>query len=503
MKNKLSWFLFPCLILIGFMASQFTKQTLSPQIKREISHVKVFDETNISPMAYEFTKSLKRIKSVADIDLFIKNQYQKIEAKRSKNQLSQLPSDYRLLASFIYPIVNLRGILYRIFGLVKKGKQKKYSRKIIKTIINSKLQSLASIINLYCPSVGNTIFDWLTEPAAGITRDLEYIHQIQDFIITNIYGNLQKSLQVISSIKELSLSNPITIDSSILTGDKNVLPKNKRYFNVREHELIALKQYIHSYSHGMILYAQYNRDDIINFEYAKKKKLGNPLHIFSSKIRGFSMYDSVKELRKWKNLYTFRTIKQERPAQHKTWLLAAYDHAKKHIALGPLFLEEIQKVAPLLSENQAALSIINPKSQVLLTKRLLSAVKLKTDLILNHESSLRNNITGAMIISNYPMFYTAPSMDLKKFLPLKNGFKLNTKKELFKGKIINYRYGQPTNWDISYWNKYFPSIKTDQDVKKVAQTIKSTSLANNMIFNILIRFVSISSSQKLFLPYSL
>lgn len=503
MRKILGYMIYPSLILLGFMANKFMTNQPSKTIKREISQVKVYDETNISPMAYQFTQDLKSSTTIIKIDRFINTHYKKLESFRTLNKLNELPNDYRLMASFVYPIVNLRGSLYRIFGLVERGSGKHYNLKIVRTILNSKLQALASLINTYCPSVGNVIFDWLTSPGPGIETDLKYVHQVQDFIMTDIYVNLQKMLEIVESIKNISVNAPITIDSSVFTGQKNALPKDRRYFNIRSHELTALKQIIHSYSHGMILYAQYDRDDFINFEYAKKKKQGNPLHLFSSKVRGFSMYDRVKELKRWKSLYTFRKIGLSKPKEFSTWMLTAYDHAKKHSILEPLFLEQVTIASNALTLKQAQLSIINPKSKVLLTTRSKELFKKKSLLLLNDQSSVRNTITGEMILVNYPKFYSHPPKDLKLFLPLKDGFNLEGKKRLFNKKIINYRYGQAKAWNISYWKEYFPSVNTNSDIKAVAQTIKSSSSSSNMILNILVRFVSISSSQKILLPYSL
>jgi hypothetical protein len=500
MKSKIHWIIYPCLLVFGVFVGKWDWSSATNSQSRNISSV-TFDETNISKEAHHFREELYKIKTTETLVSFLSKHISNLETHRKAKTLKKLPADYRLLASFLYPLKELRGIGYRVYGLTKvKKSDASYSRTVIRNILNSKLQGAASLLETYYPGRHQLLFSWITEPAKGQTKDLKYIHDIQNFAMDKLYANLQHTYEVINSIEGVSIDKPITLDSALLTGNSNALPIDKRYYNIYPHGLTSLKGSLQKMSHDFILFSQYNRDDIINFKYKEKRSLFSGLIIDPNP--GYPMVTVVNELNKWKNLYTLREISQKSPSSEKTWLQVAYSHAQNLIKLETKAYKEMENASKKLTAKEAQYSLLNPKASNYRKTRTKEVLSKRNELINNEQVAFRNWITGDNITISYSKLYTNPPQDLRVFLPIKFNTDVDKKITIHGERLANYKYGVPTEWNLDAWQSYFPSVKSNEDIKKIAQTL-NTSSSGRGIANIVSRFVSIAVGHKVISSSSL
>lgn len=455
-----------------------------------------YSENDISSEAKKFTDEMIAIKTPDQISSFIEKNIAILETHRAQKSLTQLPEDYRFLASFLYPIKDMRGMGHRVLGFGNKsgGLFEKssigsgaYNRTVINGMIVSQLQDLSSYLETYSPGAGKNFFNWLTVPTEGQKADIAYSHDLQNFAISSVYFNLQKSLEVLESITHVTANSPLTIDSTILTGTKYSLPVEKRFLTIFPHELMTIKGLGHLYSHNIILYAQYNRDDYLNYTMSKGQKIGNPLSAFFS-TSGLPINDQVQGYSKYPNLYKMRTIPFK--SSGTTWMTSALTHLKNYVAYENKLLPSMRTTSAELSSDEARHSLINPKLESIFQARTNKALKKRTELLSRSNVQLNNWLTGDIISVSATKFYTNPPADLKAFLPTVCNTNVPKRYKNKDGEVYtNYEYGLPTSWNLAAWKQYFPSVNTQDDIRKVARALKN-SPSTNIFSGVITSFIS-------------
>lgn len=456
-----------------------------------------YSENDISSDARNFTDDLNAIKTPYQISAFIEKHIAILENHRTKNTLDQLPEDYRFLSSLLYPIKDLRGFGHRILGFgtntgnfFEKSSigSDMYNRTVVKNMIISQLQDLSSELETYSPGAGKNFFNWLTIPVEGQVANISYSHDLQDFAISSVYFNLQKTIEVLDSIKRINKNAPITIDSVILTGNKYTLPIEKRYITIYPHDLLAIKGLAHLGSHNLIVYAQYNRDDYLNYIISKGQKIGNPLHsLFST--NGLAISEQAQGYAKFPNLYKIRTIPYNK--QGNSWMLTALNHLKTYVADETKLIPSMRASSAELSSEEARHSLINPRLESIFQARTEKALKKRAELLSQSNVQLNNWATGDIISVNATKFYTNPPADLKSFLPTAFNTSVPKRYRNQDGQIYtNFEYGLPTAWNLQVWKEYFPSITSQEDIRKISRTLKNNP-ATSIVSGTLTSFITL------------
>lgn len=479
--------LFGTFLLFGaFFTYNLNKDVLH---KRSISSLNYqANEESVSMAATEFIKEIHAVLTLEQMEKFIEKHLQILEQNRSQKTLDKLADDYKIMASHLYAVNSLRGVGYRIQGLAEADKGKHYNKGVVRDMIIIKLQNLATHINTYYPAFGDVVFDWISVPMATQTKDFRFISDIQNFAISDLYLDMQKTNEIIRSVK-VSLSKPVTLDGSLFTGSKNVMTPDKRFFNVYPHALEAIKSSLESQSHDLIVFSQYNRDDFLNYQY---KQTSSVLSLKSSLNRdGRPKSEVTANINKWSKLYTFREIKQTPPEGYDTWMLRAWEHARRHINLESNVVEMMKKAKEALSPEEAWQAVANPYLVNLFRKNPSGLMNKRAAIVNKENVVLRSWATGDMISISLPKFYTQPPKDLKVFLPTE--FDTNTKRALkYNGKeLVNYRYGIPTGWNVSEWAKYFPSVQNNTDIKTLTNVLNRSSEAP-VVGALVNRFITVS-----------
>jgi hypothetical protein len=96
--------------------------------------------------------------------------------------------------------------------------------------------------------------------------------------------------------------------------------------------------------------------------------------------------------------------------------------------------------------------------------------------------ALRSSVTGEVIEIDFNKLYTSPPQDLKLFLPPPKSF--DNAKEVSRMAAVdtegktrrkvtyrNYKEGRPLKWRTAVYQQYFPSVKTDEDVNRLARVL--------------------------------
>ena len=95
----------------------------------------------------------------------------------------------------------------------------------------------------------------------------------------------------------------------------------------------------------------------------------------------------------------------------------------------------------------------------------------------NGPVEFRNVVNGEVISINYEKLFLRPPQDLKGFLP--NDFdkdKITERKFTLDGqekemKFRNYGHGRATSWNVGHYKKWFPSVKTNEDVFAISRVL--------------------------------
>lgn len=488
---------FAVMFLAGFVAytgyySYKFKSEVPVGSARKISSLNnmssLASEENVSMQATEFIKEIHSVMNVEQMDKFVTKHVAILEKARRNNTLGDLSNDYKIMAAYLYGVKDLRGVGYRLHGLAESDKNKHYNKGIASDLMIIKLQNIASHINLYYPAFGDVAFDWIALPTATQKKDFKFVSDIQDFMMSTIYADLQLTKQIFDSV-EISITSPVTMDAILLTGSKNVMTPDKRYYNIYPHALEAMKSNIESQSHDLIIFSQYNRDDYFNYQYKQSSSMFN---IVPAQYRvGRPKSEVVSNLKKWNNLYTLREIGVNPPAGYDTWMLRAWEHVKSHVDAESRVVELMKEVKEVLSPEEAWQAIANPYIVSLYKKNPTNLMSKRSALVNKENVVLRSWVTGDVVSVNLPKFYTNPPEDLKAFLP--TSFDTNAKKRFkYNGKdLVNYRYGMPNSWNVQEWSKYFPSVKSNDDIRVLTGVLNRSSEAP-VVGAIVNKFVSAS-----------
>jgi hypothetical protein len=464
--------------------------------KRSISSITP-DETMISTDAHQLTVELGKVDSADSLNRFIIKHTDILDQAINQKRLDSLPADYRLIAALLYPVKNFRGFGHRIFGLSKPNSLTFFASKgyIIRNILLSKMQGAASHINTYFPKFGADLLDWIAVPYKGVGSDIEEYADLQNFMIEEVYFRLQRTIAVLNGI-QISSESPMVIDSTLFTGP-NVTPSvDNRYIYLFPHTLQILKAGIHQLSHNIIINSAYNKNDLFAYQAKVRTKLlapAMPMTMF-----GMPASKAVKIMKRFPKLYTLRKIPYTTPAGDKQWFNQALSHLQQQVEHERSAISKVKDISQDIATAVAIRSFFNPKLGAYLGDRTDRNMNKRTELVNNANVPMRHWITGDMITVNYLEFYQKPPKDLKEFLPI--SFDTKQKKVLRVGdrqKYYNYRYGLPTAWNLSKWKPYFPSVATNEDIKTVANVLRS-NVETNLSSRVIGRFVSLAANFKVF-----
>lgn len=495
MTIKKSYYLVTFFAVVSLFLGIAYYQNVNGKGNREIASTN-YSENEISLEAKNFTDELIAVKTPDQISHFITKHITILETNRTKRTLASLPEDYRFLASFLYPIKDLRGFGYRILGFGNRAGgffekssigSDAYNRTVVKSMIAAQLQDLSSYLETYSPGAGKNFFNWLTIPYGNQSTDIAYSHNLQDFAIGSIYFNIQKSIEVLDSIIQINKNKPLLIDSLILTGANYILPTEKRFISIFPHDLLIIKSLGHLYSHNLILYAQYNRDDYVNYLFSKTQKISNPLNALFS-ANGLPINEQVKGYSKFPQLYQMRNIPYKSPGG--SWMTTALGHLKNYVSNENKLLPIMRSTSSELSSDEARHSLFNPRLESVFQGRTEKALKKRAELLSQNNVQLNNWATGDIIVVNGNKFYTNPPTDLKVFLPV--AFNINLPKfyKTQNGQVYtNYEYGVPTAWNLEIWKEYFPSVNSQDDIRKISRALKNNP-ATHILSGAVTSFIS-------------
>lgn len=470
------------------LGSQKSASFLNSKSKRSISSV--MNDSEISLEAREYIEEVKKINSSALLNNLIEKHITILE----KSDLDKLPSDYKLMTSYLYPLRSFRGFGFRIMGLVENkkklfgnDKELSYNQGIVRNVLISEIQNLATHLTTYYPGFGGVLLDWITLPTEAMTQDFHHMQDIQNFAMNELYPSLDKTLTLVRNLNT-SFESPINFDASMILNEKNVTPGRKIY-HVYPHLMTLLRADLEKKMHDLIVFSQYNRNDFISYRYNENKSFVG-ISNTQSKM-GLPKSESTKNLLKWPKLYTYQKINRDIPEGYESWMAVAYNHLKNRADLERLSFDQMKEARSFMSAEEAKNAILNPYIESYFGARTYSSLDRRVDMVNEEEAILRSVTTGKIVKVNLPNFYKNPPNDLKSFLP--TDFEKQMRKRFeYKGhELTNYRYGMPTGFNTKEWAKYFPSVKTNDDVFEVARVL-SQNFETPIMSEIVSRFVEVT-----------
>jgi hypothetical protein len=464
---------------------------------RKISSIR--NEASMSQKSQELIQEMIRVKTHQDVDAFISKHVQVIDTHLKAKSINELPRDYRLMLSLIYPFKRLRGFGYQIYGFSeiplqdRKYTNVNYSMGTVKSILDAKLQSIISNINVYSPKFGSALFDWLTLPSSSKTS-FNRVEDVQNFLMGSVYPDFKISMNLIGSIGDIPLNRPLLLDLAAITGSKKAIPERQRLLHVYQHEIEALKALMSQTCHDLIIYAHYDRNDSINYEYNLKKKLIMNGYKLSSSP-GIPMYLAVNEFKSYPKLLTLRSIPFSIPGGEESWMMVALKHLRSAIYHENLSYQAMKTAVSELTDDEITKSILNPRLHYLVDERVKKSFAKRQLMTSQNGVALKSFITGEMTRVNMVEMYQNPPMDLKAFLPTE--FELSQPRQIQVNgkKVTNYRFGLPSNWDLAIYQTYFPTVKNAEDIKKLARILESHG-ATSMLARLVNRFMTIDADYK-------
>ena len=79
-------------------------------------------------------------------------------------------------------------------------------------------------------------------------------------------------------------------------------------------------------------------------------------------------------------------------------------------------------------------------------------------------------VNGEAVDVRFSQFFLNPPKDLKAFMPTEFNKESNYKKNAY-GTYRNYRAGSPVGWNLEAYRRYFPDVKSNEDIKRAARIL--------------------------------
>lgn len=440
--------------------------------------------TKGSPEMKTFVDELGSIKNSVDLANIVNKHVAVYETALKQNKLEDLPQDYLFFTSLLEPISSLRGIAHRVYGLFEKNAAKAggYNGVVFREFYTSRLQAMASFINTYYPSNGRAYFEFFTRPYKGVGKSFSSTHEIQNFMMGDIYPKIQNALVALDAVGNIEIKKPIAIDANVFVGKGADIAEGWRYTYINNHEVSTIKAQLHQLSHDLIIFAQYDRDQLFGMKYKKNVKMVGYVTDAFYKKPGYSLVDIDELVQKYPSLYTMRNIPFAVEGGG-TWMEKALTHLRIGSTLEKDALDQVKEFRNSVTRQVAFHSLLDGQLAYFATEQNYEMNEKRAELLNGQDVMIRNLMTGETALINYANYYLNPPKDLKEFLPIKYDKKGERFEKIAGAKIPNFFYGQPTTWNVDAYQRYFPSVKSSNDIPALVRTLASSPRTSHISRN--------------------
>lgn len=180
-----------------------------------------------------------------------------------------------------------------------------------------------------------------------------------------------------------------------------------------------------------------------------------------------------------RNLFRFKRAESSVAKAYLNYSYESLKAAMKNAYLSWQFLENHQNEKEYYN-NLLDPRIVAPFNRVLTTGFNNGLASVGIDKNFNEVSTgevVSAVVQGEKVTVKLKEFFTNPPESLQNFRPVAFDEDSTPKSKTIGGETVNYRnyyYGRPTGWDYSIYNKYFPGVKSADDVKRTARVLSQS-----------------------------
>ncbi len=384
-----------------------------------------------------------------------------LEARYDKH-----PTDLKLVTIAMSGLRTYRGIVYRFGPLFDNVKF-------------AKAQAMTSIgrffraLNIQLPYEHVKVVQlYLQEPSAQeLNRRFNEEDNARVFLVNEVLRNHEVS---VARIEKLSLEVPPVVDGSLMLGLGRQAPGTARFAfgeAQRQNLLAALR----SEMAGLAVLAAYSVVGKIDVHYDLMKALHSDSTRSAPYVAGLTTEDVVSVFRKdrYKNYLTLL------PKSGVTWMRRARVEAQKSVEHSILYWNEVKTYAGSQIPQYDPAGLNNQVAQLDSQLQTLSA-------LLEGRTVLRDAVTGEMVEVNMDAYFENPPSDRKVFFPTvfrtpdanrTRVGKVGMGRKATEYRIPDFSIGEPIGWDLKLWQRYFPRVKSQEDLQ-VAFRVVSQNWGN-------------------------
>ncbi len=418
-------------------------------------------------------------KSAADINGLLLS----LENNLQKGKYDQHP-DARLLAAQLLMLRPLRGFIARSKGIFStKDGNARTARGLAITL----LRLTAAGIDTYLPTEQwSAAFDYVTQPFYRKKRserlcqkkwhdqcDMTDGPALQAFLINEIFPRLENIKGVLAELtSEKYEKRVIYWDNKLLFGSANFVSHKDRYLRLGQAErllMLSATQATQSSILGMNAYhinGFFETFDTIG----KKYGIGSVFQSQSATAQG-----RFEAFKKPADLFRFKT---EKLTLSKSYMKASYDRLKASMQNAYLAWQILDagESSRRLQNNLIDPRLVVPFRRVMNNAwpNALASVGMNLDFEEVEKGEVVSSVVnGEKVVVSLKKFFDDPPKSLKVFMPtgfiqgdefLHNNF----------GKYRNYRRGNPKQWNVDTYGKYFEGVRSSQDVKRIARVLSQS-----------------------------
>lgn len=405
-----------------------------------------------------FREKFFAVKSVADLDRFL------VDLDKNYETLSP---NLKFISAQLLVLRPLRGFLWRMIPLMS-GNTALHS--IVLTSVKETLAGMRVFLPTEQWKVG---FDFVSMPYAVESKsDLVLVSpftteaQFQVFLARDLYASLEKSAARMSS---LDLTKPVVWDQSIAYGVGTFSDGMERFRWVGEMEKASVLSNLHLAMSYIAFQRAYAWNGMIRLT-SEIGRLYGLDGLFFGRVSGAPAAERIKIIRS---------------GRYPGFGVLASDGVEY---MNRSFLH-LKKAAEWITRGWRIVQATESHEQNVIQSEVFTAFKRTNGLaienmnqILTGETQLRSLVTGKVVTVDLKKFYMDPVKDLKtlfaqNFVGGKEWHEVRIASKSHGDIVVpyrNYHWQNVNGWNAGVFAKYYPSIRTSQDVADVARTLSDT-----------------------------
>lgn len=381
----------------------------------------------------------------------------KLEANYEK-----LSNDAKFVAAPLIALKPYRGIVVRLRplfkdGLIKSGHVR--GAPVTHAAVLTVLRMAAAGVNVFTPTPQwKAGFAYFTEPSANLGSDISSDMALKRFVA---YESLPAIEKLRDRMAALNLEKPIYFDNKLMLSKANFVADKDRFLMIGEAERKAVLSAILLFHSGVNGSMAYSWDGLI----AACDSVAN-VYGFQQTFaaEGATAKDRTAQLNKFRNkLFVFDKT------NGKVWMDRSFRSLKEGIRQGKLSWMATQDY----NQSSNGINMLFDPRVAMPFGRVINTGFENLESMIEGTGVKSAVVAGEVVDVNLTKFFTDPPDSMLAFLPTR--FVEGKNEAVLHGKTYrDLTIGTPNGWNTSVYQKYFPSVKSDDDVKAAARILSQS-----------------------------